>query len=149
MNLQWIILPFTRQLYLVNIFSLISVVIALWARLNHELGEARPQVHLSGELQVDRLANDHLGCGEHLQISQHVTTNRPALGVRQADVEVGVPVQRADQGDDLEPPAEVQHLRERLTSWQANMDDDSVKPRGTNVLAFHMKFSVKSIFKNY
>ena len=80
--------------------------------LHDEFREARPLVHLSGELQVDRVADDHLGRGEHLQVPHHVTSDRPALGVRQADVEVGVPVQSADQWDDLELPAEVEQLRE-------------------------------------
>lgn len=98
--------------------SHLSAIFTLWARSNHQLREARPLVRLSGELQVERLADDHLGGGEHLQIAQRVTPDRPALHVRQADVEVGVPVQRTDQGDDLEAPAEVEHLwehRDKLT----------------------------------
>lgn len=85
----------------------------LRSRPDHQLGEARLLVHLSGELEVERFADDHLGSGEHLQIAQHVTADRPALRVRQADVEVSAGVQRTDQGDDLKAAAEVEHLKEQ------------------------------------
>ncbi|TNN53731.1 hypothetical protein EYF80_036060 [Liparis tanakae] len=84
------------------------------------LGEARPLVRLPGELKLRPLADHHLRRGEHLQASEHVTADRPALAVRQAHVDVSFPVQGPDQGYDLEPPSEA----ERCLGDAAHAGDD-------------------------
>lgn len=111
------------------------------AALNQQLGEARPAVRLPPELQLLRLSDHDLGRGEDLQVAHHVTAHRPALAVRQADVEVSVRVQGPHQGQDLEGTAQVEQLvligrrgvchPERCRGDAAHTGDDerSSKPR--------------------
>lgn len=84
---------------------------------DHQLRKARALVHLPAELQVSCLTQDDLCCGEDLQVPQHMAAHSGSCSVCQADVQVGLLVQSADQRDDLEGAFQVDHLNAQQNDY--------------------------------